>query len=108
MSIFRSAITDGSGNVDSGYLSMFWVLVGWSVNNVIILFIAAIAAYHIPISAPKILQNMGIALGANAGGFATVIGAVGMFRMGDKPHPGTITASSQSSSITASPLPEQK
>lgn len=99
MSVFRSAIVDADGSVDAGYLSMFWALIGWSVNNVIILIIAACVVKLVP-DASALVQNTGIALGANATGFAAVLGAVGLFRMGDKPRVGVITASASQSSST--------
>lgn len=88
--IFRSAISGDDGEVDAGYLSMFWALVGWSVNNLIILAIAALLARKATDGA-ALVQATGVALGANAGGFAAVLGAVGLFRMGDKPRAGTAT-----------------
>ncbi len=97
-SVFRSAITASDGGVDAGYLCMFWAMVGWSVNNLVILAVAVIAVVHE--NAPAVIQSTGVALGANAGGFAAVLGAVGLFRMGDKPRAVTVTETSSSSKET--------
>lgn len=82
-SIFRSAVENDDGLIDIGYLALFWGLVGWSFNNLVILGIAGYATAD-AIDAASLVQSTGVALGANAGGFATMLGAVGLFRLGDK------------------------
>lgn len=84
--VFRGAITDKDGNVDAGYLAMFWSLVGWSINNGVILTLGSIAINKLAQNADagQLIQNIGIALGANATGFGAVCGAIGLFRAGDK------------------------
>lgn len=94
-SIFRSAITDDKGDVDVGYLSLLWGLVGWGVAVFVILGAGMFAIYRHPDKADGIIQAMGLAIGTTSGGFATMLGAVGLFRIGDKPRlqePGTTTA----------------
>jgi hypothetical protein len=82
VSVFRSAIQGSDGQVDAGYLAVFWAMVGWSINNAAILAVALIAVTHE--NAPSILSSAGLGLGANATGFAAVVGAVGLFRLGDR------------------------
>lgn len=96
-SFFRSAVFGDDGEVDSGYLSMFWALIGWSVNNLLILIVASLVANKE--NGAAVIQATGVALGANAGGFAAVLGAVGLFRMGDKPRAGVATSTA---TLTAS------
>lgn len=118
MSTFRSAIVGDDGEVDAGYLALYWSLIGWSVSSIIILIlgtvsvavvmwaavssggvatvIVALAKDHPEQIAPivqamvhteqiaPIIQSTGVALGAVAAAFATVVGAVGLFRAGDK------------------------
>lgn len=88
-SVFRSAIHGDDGTVDPGYLALFWALVGWSVSGALLLAmgIAAIVMSGKGDAATVIL-NVGGALGAISVGFGTVVGAVGLFRAGDKPRAG--------------------
>ena len=86
MSVFRSAITGADGSVDPGYLALFWAMVGWSVSTVVLLGSGAMAVWFKSGEPGTVIQNTGTALGAVSVGFATVIGAVGAFRMGDKPR----------------------
>jgi len=102
MSVFRSAITGADGSVDPGYLAMFWGLVIYSVSSIATVLLGARsisdAGSH---EHANIIQSIGVALGAEAGGFATLLGAVGLFRMGDRPHPNTTTVSSSSVEVKA-------
>lgn len=93
MSIFRSAITDGQGDVDVGYLSLIWGLVGWGLAVGVVLTVSLFAAWRTPKDAAGIIQAVGISVAAISGGFATMLGAVGLFRLGDKDHaaPGSMT-----------------
>ncbi len=102
MSVFRSAITGADGSVDPGYLAMFWGLIIYSTASIVTLLLGARSISDAsPHDHANILQSMGVAMGAEAGGFATVLGAVGLFRMGDRPHPNTTTVSSSSVEVKA-------
>lgn len=90
MSIFRSAILGTDGEVDAGYLAMFWGVAVWIAAETVILLAGATVLYRLPPEhsdqIANILQSTGVAFGAAATGFATMLGAVGLFRMGDKQH----------------------
>jgi hypothetical protein len=110
--IFRSAITDAQGEVDVGYLALIWGLVGWGAAVGVSLVIAVFAAWRTPDKAAEILQSLGISVGAVSGGFATMLGAVGLFRMGDKERPpaiGSTTTTTMETKVEAGggggPLP---
>lgn len=106
MSVFREAISDGAGSVDAGYLAMYWALIGWSVSGLFILMAGMLAIWRSPNDAASfaqvgaVIQNIGIAIGAISTGFAAVVGAVGLFRAGDKPHATTISSSAQQTITT--------
>jgi hypothetical protein len=85
-SVFRSAITGDDGEVDSGYLALFWTMLVTVGAIPLLLIVAAIAIYHAPEKASEIIQSTGIAIGAICTGAGVVIGAVGAFRLGDKPR----------------------
>jgi hypothetical protein len=80
-SVFRSAITGSDGEVDAGYLAMFWLM---AVVIGIIPIIVGVALWK-----GSNVQDLGVAVGSICGGFGVAVGAVGAFRMGDKPHPST-------------------
>lgn len=61
-------------------------MVGWSVSTLVLLGSGAMAVWFKSGEPGAVIQNTGTALGAVSVGFATVIGAVGAFRMGDKPR----------------------
>ncbi len=84
--IFRSAISDDSGGVDAGYLAMVWGLIVWSTCSIATVITGATSVIARTEDAAAIIQATGIALGAEAGAFAAMLGAVGLFRMGDKPR----------------------
>jgi len=86
-SVFHSAVKNKEGEVDPGYLAVFWTLVAWSLHNVVILGLATWAMKNGVTDPGALIQNTGIALGANATGFGVVIGAVGLFRAGDSRIP---------------------
>lgn len=88
--IFRSAITDANGDVDVGYLALIWGLIGWGVAVAVSLVIAVFASWRSPDRAAEVLTAMGGAIGFVSGGFATMLGAVGLFRFGDKERPPAI------------------
>lgn len=83
-SVFRSAITDNDGQVDAGYLALFWTMSVTVGAIPFLLIVAGVAIYHAADKAPEIIQSTGIAIGAICTGAGVVIGAVGAFRMGDK------------------------
>lgn len=85
-SVFRSAITKGDGEVDSGYLAMF-VLMILVTGTIPAMCIGAFASMWMRADHVFLVQDLGIGIGAVCGGFATAIGAIGMFRMGDKEAP---------------------
>lgn len=108
--IFRSAITDANGDVDVGYLSLIWGLVGWGLAVGVVLVVGLFSAWRTPKEAAAILQAIGVATAAISGGFATMLGAVGLFRMGDRDRaaPGlstTTTIEKKVETVPAVPVP---
>lgn len=93
MSVFRSAVTGTDGSVDPGYLALFWALVGWSIASLGLLAAGLFVVFWKSGEPGAAIQNTGVALGAVSGGFATVVGAVGLFRAGDKPREAVSTVS---------------
>jgi hypothetical protein len=86
MSVFRSAITDArDGTVDGGYLALFWVMTVTVSTIPVMLGLAAFGMYLNP-TQPVPLQDLGIGIGAVCTGFGVACGAVGAFRLGDKPR----------------------
>lgn len=81
--IFESAIDDGHGQVDAGYLAIAVALVIILGAIPAMVTTAAFVAWQ---SADHHFdaQQLGIGIGSVCGGFATVCGAVGLFRWGDK------------------------
>jgi phosphate/sulfate permease len=81
--IFESAIDDGHGQVDAGYLAIAVALViilgaiPWMCVGAL-LQLAFSSDHHFA------GQELGIGIGSVCGGFAAVCGAVGVFRAGDK------------------------
>ena len=85
-SVFRSAVTGADGLVDAGYLALFWTMC-FTVSAIpFLLIVCGFAVHHKPELSAEIVQATGIAIGAICTGAGVVIGAVGAFRMGDKPH----------------------
>lgn len=87
MSIFHSAIVDEKGQVDIGNLSLFWVLISVLGS---ITFVSVMSAWSFGAcvqdmeAVPPVLcrydpQPFGIAVGAICGGFATALGALGVY-----------------------------
>lgn len=104
MSVFRQAIRGTDGLVDVGYLALFWGLIGWSVGVVFIVCVSTYAIWRVqsPEKASEIITSAGLAIASVSGGFATMLGAVGLFRAGDKekhPQPPVVTTT------TVSPAP---
>jgi hypothetical protein len=86
LSIFRSTILGADGLVDAGYLALFWTMAATVSAIPFMLLVGGIAAYNQHDKAAEIIQATGVAIGAICTGAGVVIGAVGAFRMGDKPH----------------------
>ncbi|HQR20129.1 MAG TPA: hypothetical protein PKV98_04645 [Burkholderiaceae bacterium] len=86
--IFFSAITDEKGRVDAGYLALFWTMFTCLNAIAFILVMGGWAIYKLQDSkeAGTILLQVGGAITACCAGAGTVIGAVGLFRAGDKPR----------------------
>lgn len=91
-SVFRSAITGSDGEVDAGYLALFWTMVAvlgaipmMIGVETLALFIGAERRFHV--------QDLGIGIGSVCTGAGVVIGAVGAFRAGDKPRANTVITS---------------
>lgn len=85
-SIFRSAVTNDDGEIDSGYLAMF-VLMVMVTGSIPLMIVGALISMWLAPDHKFAVQELGFAIGAVCGGFATAIGAVGVFRMGDKDAP---------------------
>lgn len=100
MSVFRSAIQGPDGEVDPGYLGLYATM--WATMGAvpILLLIGLVAVWRRPEDAGPIITALGIAIGGCGAAFAASAGAVGLFRMGDKPKPGTVETSSQSKVTT--------
>lgn len=99
--IFRSAITGEDGQVDAGYLALFWVLV-LVVGAIPVMCVGTLAAMYFDAHHVFKAQELGVGIGAVCTGFAAAIGGVGLFRAGDKTHP------QQPSSTTTISTPGQE
>jgi hypothetical protein len=84
-SVFRSAITGTDGEVDAGYLAMFWIMVV-VISSIPFMLIVATVRMFLSVGLDFDVQAIGIGIGGVCGGFGVAVGAVGAFRMGDKPH----------------------
>ena len=103
-SVFRSAIEGDDGRVDAGYLALFWTMaVTVSAIPIVVMSGAILAWRSGPEQVASILQSAGVAVTAICGGCGVVIGAVGAFRLGDKPHAGTTTTSVTATEKTVTP-----
>jgi hypothetical protein len=95
-SIFRSAVTGDDDTVDPGYLGLYAVMltVLGAIPTTLIL-----AGIRMAIADDHPLDLVGVAaVIASAGAaFGTAAGGVGLFRLGDKPHPDTTIVTSQQS-----------
>lgn len=102
-SIFRSAVTGDDGTIDPGYLGLYAVMI--TVLGAIPLTLI-LAGVRMGIAPDHPLDLVGVAaVIASAGAaFGTAAGGVGLFRMGDKPHPNTtITAAQQTTTTVTQP-----
>ena len=73
--IFRSAITDENGDVDVGYLSLMWGLVGWGVALSVVLCIGVRSAWTQPESSADVVKAIGDSIIGISAGFAAMLGA---------------------------------
>lgn len=104
MSVFRSAIQGEDGTVDPGYLALFWTMAVTVGTIPVIVAMGAYSVFKDASQAGPWLQNIGVAIGAMCSGCGVVIGAVGAFRMGDKPRVGTTTSTvTAAQTTTAAP-----
>lgn len=82
-SVFRSAITGDDGEVDSGYLALYWLLVV-VIGVIPVMCVGAVCAMWNDPAGHFDAQGLGIGVGSVCAGFATAAGGVGIFRRGDK------------------------
>jgi len=88
VSIFRSAVDDGHGQVNVGYLALFWAMVVWSIVSIVIAVIGVVAVWLAgPGERAAIIASIGNCEGYAAFGFATVSGAIGFYLWGDSRSP---------------------
>lgn len=81
--ILRSAVDDGHGQVDAGYLAIagaFVIVLGAIPIMCAMAFVEVLysTTHHTD------LQQLGIGIGSVCTGFGAVCGAVGVFRWGDR------------------------
>jgi len=100
VSVFRSAITGDDGQVDAGYLALFWIMFVVITAIPFMCLMTGLSMWLEP-SHKFDVQALGIGVGSVCTGFGVAVGAVGAFRMGDKPHAGVTTVSQRSESTTA-------
>lgn len=92
MSLFRSAVTDHHGEVDVGYLALFWGMIGWSLGLTFSIGGGVYALAQAVADHGEIIKDVGTSIGYVSGGFATMLGAVGLYRLGDRaPAPAVTT-----------------
>ena len=83
--VFSSAITDEVGNVNAGYLALYFamaIIIGFVIPMMVV---GAFAQMAYTPDHKFAVQDLGIGIGAAATGFSLVIGAIAGFLMGDKP-----------------------
>lgn len=84
LSVFERAIDDGHGSVDPGYLAIFWTMAVTVAAVPLVLVVGGVLAFKYPDHASEILMGTAAIVGALGAQCAAVIGAVGVFRVGDK------------------------
>ncbi len=101
MNVFRSAVKGSDGEVDAGYLALFWIM---TVVITVIPFMCVFAAVAmwLDILHKFDVQALGIGIGSVCTGFGVAVGAVGAFRAGDKPRADMVTSSA---TVTAPAAP---
>ena len=85
-SVFRSAIRGNDGEVDAGYLALFWIM-AVVITAIPFMCIFAMVAMWLDPEHKFDVQGLGIGIGSVCTGFGVAVGAVGAFRMGDKDRP---------------------
>jgi len=83
LSVFRSAVTGSDGLVDAGYLAMFWVMAAVIMLIPFMGTMAAVEMWFDPLHKFD-AKGLGIGVGGVCTGFGVAIGAVGVFRAGDR------------------------
>ncbi len=78
--IFRSAITGSDGQVDAGYLAIFFCMAVTVTMIPAVLLVGMWLAW----TKPDVLMGLAAVVGALGAQCAAVIAAVGVFRAGDK------------------------
>jgi hypothetical protein len=82
--LFRSAVTESDGvTVNVGYLALFWLMVA-ILTAIPMLVVLAVADMMEAPGHPLDLRSLGYAIGAVCAGFATALGALGVFVYGDR------------------------
>jgi hypothetical protein len=83
ISIFQSAIRGADGEVDAGYLAMYvvtMIVLGAIPAMVVCAIVSAVFGAEHRFDA----QALGIGIGSVCGGYGVALGAVGLFKAGDK------------------------
>jgi uncharacterized membrane protein len=86
MSIFRSAITNKDGEVNVGYLSLF-ALVALVVGVIPLMCLGTFLSFHKSATGVFDVQGLGAGVGMVCGGFATALGALGVYMKLDTTNP---------------------
>jgi hypothetical protein len=82
-SVFRSAITDDAGEVDAGYLAMY-VITMIVLGAIPAMVVGTLIAMWLSPEHRFEVQGLGVGIGSVCGGYGMALGAVGLFRAGDK------------------------
>lgn len=102
-SIFRSAVTSSEDNsIDPGYLGLYAVMLvvlGAIPVSLLLAMVRLIVADDHPLD----LVGIAAVIASAGAAFGTAAGGVGLFRMGDKPHPNTVIETSHKETVTAQP-----
>lgn len=99
MSVFRSAIQGDDGEVDPGYLAMY-VVMAVVAGAIPVMCIGTIAEMIFSAEHHFHGQDLGIGIGSVCTGLGVAVGAVGAFRLGDKPRVGVVQTSQSKESKT--------
>lgn len=97
--VFRSAITGDDGRVDAGYLALFWLMAVVITAIPFMCVFTAVAMWIDPASKFDV-QGLGIGIGGVCTGFGVAVGAVGAFRLGDKPREPTRSSKTTTETTT--------
>lgn len=83
MSVFQSAIRGEDGEVDAGYLAMYvvtMIVLGAIPAMVAGSLVVALLGHEHHFD----VQGLGVGIGSVCGGYGVALGAVGLFKAGDK------------------------